>query len=56
MTREDRLWIARMDALFGAIWRRWVQPPGQRIRVGPLRVYVLTLRVHHWLWRRGVKV
>jgi hypothetical protein len=56
MTSEDRRWCERIDVLGRDAWRRWVQPPGQRIRRWPLRVWIAFARLHRLLWRVGVEL
>lgn len=52
---EQRRWVARQNKLLLPFWR-FVQPPGRRIRLPLCYVYALVMRVHLWLWVRGVEI
>ena len=55
MSPQDRRWFTRNEALLGPLWA-FVQPPGQRVRPLPLRLYAGLMRAHRWLWVRGVEL
>lgn len=56
MSPEDRAWSARSAALLRPLWRLAERPGGALPRGPGLLLYAWCLRLHRWLWVRGVKV
>lgn len=58
MTRDDERWMTRHQQALGPL-AAWLLGPGHK-RMGwqywRLRVYAAAVRVHRWLWVRGIEV
>lgn len=55
MTKEQTRWMRRSAQVFASIGH-WVAPGGHGLLCWKLQLYSALLRLHRWLWCRGIEV